>query len=77
MPLWYAGIKSGGMQGFEAWRWDFFIPGGMFLIMAALVLLYSEDSPLGDYRDMKKKGQMAKGQAWKVFKIGISNYRLV
>lgn len=45
---------------FEAWRWAFFVPGGLYLIAGISTLLFGQDAPDGDYRDLKKNGQMAK-----------------
>lgn len=77
MPLFYAGIENygSGMQGFSAWRWSFFIPGAAFLVVAGFSVMFTQDGPLGDFRDLKKHGLMAKGQGMKVLMVGISNYR--
>lgn len=42
MPLIYSGIKQSGVPGFTAWRWAFFVPGGMFLVLAIMVFLFSQ-----------------------------------
>ena len=79
MPLIYQGIKDGGVPGYQAWRWAFFVPGGIYIVTATLTLLLGIDHPSGkDYRDLKKEGTLkAKGNMWPVIKCGLGNYRCV
>lgn len=41
MPAIFAGIAASGVDDFSAWRWSFFVPGAIFLIMGVLTLLYA------------------------------------
>ncbi|MEW5306437.1 MAG: hypothetical protein WDW36_008900 [Sanguina aurantia] len=76
MPLLFLGI-SYQRPVFEAWRWSFFIPGAMFVLIAILALLVGQDSPHGDFRDLKKAGVMrgGKGALWPLLRCGLTNYR--
>ncbi|GIM04197.1 hypothetical protein Vretimale_8817 [Volvox reticuliferus] len=76
MPLIYDGIRK-HVPGFQAWRWAFFVPGGIFIINAVSTLILGIDHPSGkDYRDLKKDGTLkAKGALWPVIKCGLGNYR--
>jgi NNP family nitrate/nitrite transporter-like MFS transporter len=43
MPLLVAGFtEGGGCPSFTAWRWSFFIPGVIFLIMGGISLVFGE-----------------------------------
>lgn len=59
MPAIYAGIKH-HVPGFQAWRWAFFVPGGLYLLSGLSVLFGGVDAPDGDFRDLKASGKMAK-----------------
>ncbi|PNH10816.1 High affinity nitrate transporter 2.5 [Tetrabaena socialis] len=76
MPLLYEGIKHTA-PGFQAWRWAFFIPGGIYILNAVSTLMWGIDHPSGkDYRDLKKEGALkTKGALWPVIKCGLTNYR--
>ncbi|KAG2489122.1 hypothetical protein HYH03_012348 [Edaphochlamys debaryana] len=77
MPLIYQGIMNGGTPGYQAWRWSFFVPGGLYILTSLATLLYGIDHPSGkDYRDLKKEGTLkTKGAMWPVLKCGLGNYR--
>lgn len=76
MPLVYLGV-SYQRPVFEAWRWAFFIPGALYVIVAIVSLLVGQDTPHGDFRDLKKSGVMrsGKGALWPLVKCGLTNYR--
>ncbi|MEW5298466.1 MAG: hypothetical protein WDW36_001587 [Sanguina aurantia] len=76
MPLVYLGV-SYQRPVFEAWRWAFFIPGALYVIVAIVALLVGQDTPHGDFRDLKKSGVMrsGKGALWPLVKCGLTNYR--
>ena len=40
MPAIAAGIAHSGVYMFTAWRWAFFVPGGIFLIMGAISMAF-------------------------------------
>lgn len=74
MPLVYNGIKS-YQEPFAAWRWAFFVPGCMHLVVGAFILVFANDLPDGRYNELRKKGQMAKSQFLESFLAGVKNYR--
>ncbi|KAL6746826.1 major facilitator superfamily domain-containing protein [Haematococcus lacustris] len=78
MPLLYQAIKQ-AVPGFQAWRWSFFIPGGIYIVTGIVVLLFGQDAPDGDFRDLKRSGAMAsaKGNVWATLKHGMLNYRTI
>lgn len=75
MPLVYTAIKT-NEEPFTAWRWAFFVPGSMHIIMGFIILGLAQDLPDGRYADLKKKGTMAKDSAAKAFLAGAKNYRM-
>nr|CAD60538.1 NRT2;3 protein [Chlamydomonas reinhardtii] len=77
MPLIYQGIKDGGVPGYQAWRWAFFVPAVFYIATALATLALGIDHPSGkDYRDLKKEGALkSKGAMWPVIKCGLGNYR--
>ncbi len=76
MPLIYEAIKW-TTPGFQAWRYAFFVPGGIYILTAVFTLMFGIDHPSGkDYRTLKKDGTLkAKGAVWPVIKCGLGNYR--
>jgi NNP family nitrate/nitrite transporter-like MFS transporter len=51
MPAIYDGLVKQGVPSFQAWRWAFFVPGGLYIFFAVLTLAFGIDSPTGkDYR---------------------------
>ncbi|GMH36518.1 hypothetical protein BSKO_04386 [Bryopsis sp. KO-2023] len=74
MPLVYSLINT-NEEPFTAWRWAFFVPGSMHIIMGAFILGYAQDLPDGRYAALKKTGQMAKASGGASFLAGAKNYR--
>ena len=58
----------------KAWRTVCVIPAVFSLVMAFLVVKYSDDSPKGNYRKLKSLGLMPKVEARKALKAAASNY---
>jgi NNP family nitrate/nitrite transporter-like MFS transporter len=75
MPLIFDGIKNGGVAPFTAWRWAFFVPAGLQVILTIATLAFAQDLPDGQYKDLRAKGAMAKPGGWPVWKAAIFNYR--
>lgn len=74
MPLLFEAIKS-NQEPFSAWRWAFFVPGTMHLVLGSFILFFSNDLPDGRYSQLKKKGEMAKSAFKESFLAGVTNYR--
>ncbi|KAG1663217.1 hypothetical protein FOA52_011310 [Chlamydomonas sp. UWO 241] len=77
MPAIYQAIRGGGVPAFEAWRWAFMVPGGIFLIMGLLTWSTGWDAPRGDFRVLKENGEIAsnKGSALRLVAVALLNYR--
>lgn len=78
IPGIYVAMINGGIPSFAAWRWTFFVPGAVYIISGLLTFMYGVDSPLGDFRDLKKNGMMASkagASVWPVIKCALGNYR--
>ena len=58
----------------KAWRTVCVIPAVVSLVMAFLVVKYSDDSPKGNYRKLKSLGLMPRVEARKALKAAASNY---
>ncbi|CAD7704994.1 unnamed protein product [Ostreobium quekettii] len=74
MPLIFAAIKT-SQEPFTAWRYAFFVPGCMHIMVGTLILTVTQDLPDGTYSALRKKGAMNKVDN-KVFWIGAKNYRM-
>lgn len=60
----------------QAWRWAFFVPGGLQIVTCILVMLFSQDLPDGNYVELRKRGTIAKKPGgWHIWKAALTNYR--
>ncbi|KAJ1688478.1 hypothetical protein LUZ63_019868 [Rhynchospora breviuscula] len=75
MPLVYELIKKIGSTHFIAWRIAFFIPGVMQTGSAIALLLFGQDMPDGNYKQLHKSGDKHKDNFASVFKHAVINYR--
>lgn len=77
MPAIYESIERGGVPSFTAWRYAFWVPGGIYIFMGVVTMMFGQDAPTGDYRDLKKSGEMAtgKGSLMNLLKCALTNYR--
>lgn len=74
MPYLFKGISNTAPQ-YQAWRWAFFVPGAMHVIIAAMILAFGQDMPYGSFYDLKKKGAKDKAATHQEFIVAVKNYR--
>lgn len=78
MPVLFDLISSQSFIGsprFTAWRLSFFVPGIVQVIMGIIMLICTQDTPLGNYRQLRKKGNRVQDSYVKVIVNGVKNYR--
>ncbi|CAL8471937.1 g11479 [Coccomyxa elongata] len=75
MPYMTEGIAK-HVPEFEAWRWAFFLPGGLFCIITLLILVFGQDCPMGQYSSLEKSGKKQRSKPWRELYNGITNYRM-
>ena len=79
MPLLLAAIVSLGVQQTMGWRLAMIVPGVMMLIVAVLYYRLTQDTPEGNFRDLRARGievDSGKKGGWAVFKQAMGNYRV-
>lgn len=76
MPRVYEAIAH-HQYDFIAWRWAYFLPGAMHVTLATLCILFAQDLPDGNFRDVKREGKKkeAKGETLKNIFVAMRNYR--
>jgi NNP family nitrate/nitrite transporter-like MFS transporter len=62
---------------FIAWRWAYFFPGALHVTFAVLCILFAQDLPDGNFRDVKREGKKKEGKAdtLKAIWCAMRNYR--
>lgn len=78
LPLVYSQLVLRGVPNFISWRYALFLPGCLHILAAVLVLVFTEDSPDGNFSHLRSTGQMNKASAvstWRLVKYACSNYR--
>lgn len=79
MPWVLALVLSFGVSQSFSWRLSMLVPGVAMLVVAALYYKYTQDSPLGNYKDLREQGVSVEGgkkTGWTVFKAASLNYRV-
>jgi len=79
MPLILAALVSLGLGEHFGWRVAMLLPGLMMWVVAVLYFKYSQDCPLGNYRELRERGVDVEGTkraGWQVFLAATRNYRV-
>jgi NNP family nitrate/nitrite transporter-like MFS transporter len=79
MPLLLALLVSLGLTERLGWRVAMLVPAVMMWVVAALYFKYSQDCPLGNYRELRARGVDVEGTkraGWQVFMAATRNYRV-
>jgi NNP family nitrate/nitrite transporter-like MFS transporter len=67
-------FKSGGMSAEQAWRTVCIVPACVGFLMGIITIKNSDDSPKGNYAELKKNGTMAEVSAAASFRAGAMNF---
>ena len=79
MPLIFAGILAYGVSASLSWRYAMIVPGVLMLIVAVLYWTFTQDTPLGNLADLRRRGisvDSGKKGGWDVMKVASRNYRV-
>ncbi len=79
MPMVLAGIAAFGLSQGMAWRWAQILPGLLMLVVAVLYWKYTQDTPEGNYADLRRQGaatEVDKKGGMAVMKLAGKNYRV-
>ncbi|NKF23445.1 NarK family nitrate/nitrite MFS transporter [Solimonas sp. C16B3] len=79
MPMVFTLIVGFGVGEAFGWRLAMLVPGVAMLITAWLYWRYTQDCPLGNYKDLRAQGvelDSGKASGWQVFRTAASNYRV-
>ena len=79
MPVLLAGIVAYGASQSMAWRQAQILPGILMLIVSVLYWKYTQDTPEGNFADMRRAGistAVGKKGGWDVMKEASKNYRV-
>lgn len=79
MPVLLAGIVAYGASQSMAWRQAQILPGILMLVVAVFYWKYTQDTPEGNFADMRRAGistAVGKKGGWNVMKEASKNYRV-
>ena len=79
MPYILLALVSLGVSQSMGWRMAMFVPGVMMLIVAVLYWRYTQDTPEGNFKDLRAAGieiETGKKGGVEVFKQAMTNYRV-
>ena len=65
MPLIFGGIIAMGYSKHDAWRLAMIVPGTLLLICAFLYYRYTQDTPAGNFDDIKREVTVNETSSWK------------
>ena len=79
MPLIFAGLAAFGFSKGLSWRYAQIVPGVLMLIVAVLYYRYTQDTPEGNFSDLRKAGistDVGKKGGLAVMAVAARNYRV-
>jgi NNP family nitrate/nitrite transporter-like MFS transporter len=79
MPLILAALLFLGVEKGLGWRVALLLPGALMLVMAVLYWRFTQDSPAGNFADLRAAGALPdspKRAGWKSFQSACGNYRV-
>jgi NNP family nitrate/nitrite transporter-like MFS transporter len=79
MPWVLALILSFGIEQALGWRLSMLLPGVLMVVVAVLYYRFTQDCPLGNYKQLREQGVDVEGgkkAGWEVFKAATRNYRV-
>jgi len=72
----FTGVNANIGYIFRSWRYAMLIPGSLQILAGTAVLYLGQDMPGGQYRFMKKTGQLEDKNVLQIFMLGCANYRM-
>jgi NNP family nitrate/nitrite transporter-like MFS transporter len=79
MPLILIAVVSLGVDSAFGWRVALLVPGVLMLMMAVAYWKFTQDSPAGNFSELRAQGLEVEGSkkgGWEVFKAACGNYRV-
>ena len=79
MPLLLSAIAAYGLSTGMAWRYAQIVPAALMLIVAVLYWKFTQDTPDGNFADMRRMGlstDVGKKGGWAIMKTAGKNYRV-
>jgi NNP family nitrate/nitrite transporter-like MFS transporter len=79
MPVVLAGVAALGLSHAMSWRFAQILPAVLMLITAGLYWTFTQDTPAGNFADMRRLGlstEVGKKGGWSVMKTAGRNYRV-
>ncbi|MDH5654887.1 MAG: NarK family nitrate/nitrite MFS transporter [Spirochaetia bacterium] len=81
MPLIFALIASLGVTSVLSWRYAMVVPGVALFLMGIVYFFFTQDTPEGNFSDIKKKRRLEgvderKGHTTKAFLSAVKDYRV-
>ena len=64
MPLIFAAIVGAGYTPHQAWRYAMILPGVLMLLIAVLYYKYTQDTPAGNFSDIRRTAPVKSATDW-------------